>query len=396
MIDAIRQMNEPAADVPYMLDRLETFVAINTENPPGQEVHGADFLATELDTIGLAIERSEPIPGRANVVGRFSNGVGPVFALNSHIDTVPAGDGWTFDPYRLTRKGNDLFGRGSCDAKGPIIAMLEAARMLIAMRKEWQGELVLIFVFDEEVQSLGAKEYIKSAPRVDYAIVGEPTSNVVYTAHRGSLRVVVRVKGEMAHSSTPELGINPIFRAAGLLRILEEHHEHKLRFRHHPLVGTPTLTVTKINSGIAETTIPPYCDLLIDRRMVPGESRDEVIEEIQVLLRQAEHDLGVRSKIIEFKPTTGPASETPVDHPIVTSALKIAGVYNGAAGAKGFTGGCDLVHFRSLGANGVILGPGSLQVAHKPDEFVPLQQFVDSAAIYRDIVIDMLSPRANA
>src|SRR5438874_1447265 len=144
-------------DAPKMIDRLARFVAINTENPPGQEAAGAHFLDAELRGLGFEVETREKLPGRANVIARLDNGPGPCFAFNSHIDVVPAGSGWTHPAFSLKEKNDRLYGRGACDAKGPIVAMIEAARMLSTMREKWSGLLLLVFVFDEEVQSLGAK-----------------------------------------------------------------------------------------------------------------------------------------------------------------------------------------------------------------------------------------------
>ncbi len=377
-------------DASYMIDRLEKLVAINTENPPGQEAEAAAFLADELRRIGFSVELIEELPGRANVVARFSNGPGPVFAFNSHIDVVPAGGSWSHPPFKLVERDGRLYGRGACDAKGPIVAMIEAARMLMAQRDQWVGELLLVFVFDEEVQSLGAKAFAKHAGKIDHVMIGEPTMNQVATAHKGSLRLLVRVLGEAAHSSTPDLGVNAIFKAADLMRLLEAHHSGHLCRQHHPLVGTPSLTVTRISAGTGDTVVPEACDMLIDRRMVPGENQDDAVKEIETILETARKEFGVETEIVEFRPTTGPASETPLDHPIVRTSTAAASPYNSGAQPAGFPAGCDLVHFRSIGASGVVLGPGDLGVAHKPDEFIPIDQFVDASRIYLDTALGML------
>ena len=105
---------------------------------------------------------------------------------------------------------------------------------------------MLVFVFDEEDQSRGAKLYAQDHPNIDYVVVGEPTANVVAAAHKGCLRVIMEVKGEPAHSGTPDLGINAIFKAAGLIGLLEQHDLNSLCQRHHALVGRPSLTITRI------------------------------------------------------------------------------------------------------------------------------------------------------
>ncbi|MGH6953912.1 MAG: M20/M25/M40 family metallo-hydrolase, partial [Alphaproteobacteria bacterium] len=199
-----RTAGEPRADEARMAVTLERLVALDTENPPGRELEAARFLAAELESLGLSVDSKEFSPGRANVWGRLENGPGPVFCFNSHIDVVPAGEGWSRAPFKLVEQDGRLYGRGACDAKGPIVAMLEAARLLAAAADSWRGTLLLVFVADEEVASLGAKDYVKDKPGIDFAVIGEPTSNAPVIAHKGSLRPIVRVAGRTAHSGTPE------------------------------------------------------------------------------------------------------------------------------------------------------------------------------------------------
>ena len=121
---------EMSPDPVGLIDTLARLVAANTENPPGREIEAARYLADRLADFGLAVEMRDIADGRPNVVARLDNGPGPVFAFNSHMDVVPAGSGWTSDPFTLRRDAGRLFGRGACDAKGSIAAMLEAIRML--------------------------------------------------------------------------------------------------------------------------------------------------------------------------------------------------------------------------------------------------------------------------
>lgn len=294
-----------AADLTRMKGRLAQLVSINTENPPGQEVEAVAYLAHELSRIGLSVETQEILPGRSNVVARLGNGPGPIFAFNSHIDVVPAGDGWTRPALALTEADGRLYGRGACDAKGPIVAMIEAIELLVAERSAWSGDLLAIFVADEEAQSRGAKAFVASKPRIDLAIIGEPTSNVVASAHKGSLRPRIRVSGKTAHSGMPHLGINAILEAGRLMGLVTELHERDIKQRSHKLVGSASITVTRIEGGHADNVIPDRCEFLIDRRLLPGETEPQAIAEIEELLKVARDRLGIRAEIIGFAPTTG-------------------------------------------------------------------------------------------
>ena len=378
-------------DESRMLELLERLVAFDTQNPPGYEVEAAAFLEHELGGMGLDTSLSEFKPGRANVIARVDNGPGPVFAFNSHIDVVPAGEGWTSNPLRLRESGANLYGRGSCDAKGPIVGMLEAIRELVDQKDKWSGTLLAVFVADEEVASEGARTYVRERPDVDYCLIGEPTSNSTVIAHKSSMRPRVAVLGAMAHSGMPDAGENAILRAGRLLGLIEEFHQQRLCHRTHPLVGHASLTVTRLSGGIADNVIPDRCELLLDRRMLPGEDEEEAKREIETLLETAEREFGVRAEIVEYVPTTGGATETDTTEQIVQQSLAACGRHEGGdASPVGFQGGCDLVHFRSIGATGTVIGPGSINVAHKPDEFVPRDELIRSALIYRDIAEGML------
>lgn len=382
-------------DAARMKRDLATLVGINTENPPGREIEAAQLTGHLLADEGFDLSLSEYKPGRANVIAKLENGSGPCFAFNTHLDVVPAGDGWSSDPFRLREADGRLYGRGSCDAKGPLAAMIEAMRMLAADRASWSGTLLGVFVADEEIASEGAKFYVANQPpAIDFVVIGEPTSNATFTAHKGSLRPVVRVHGVTAHSGTPHLGENAIYRAGQLLGLVEHHHTSVVQCRRHALVGPASLTVTRINGGHADNVVPGACDLLLDRRMVPGENEDAVKREIADLLALAKDRFGVRAEVIEYRPTTGGATETAFEEPIVQASLAASRTHGkGEPGPFGFQGGCDLVHFRSLGSQGTVIGPGSLAVAHKPDEFVPTDEFVAASLIYRDVAREMLGGR---
>ncbi|MBS0532725.1 MAG: M20 family metallopeptidase [Proteobacteria bacterium] len=378
-------------DVVRMKRELAQLVAIDTQNPPGREAEAAAYLRGLLAGDGFDVELTEYKPGRMNVVARLVNGEGPTFAFNTHMDVVPVGDGWSSDPLVLREDGGKLYGRGACDCKGPLAAMLEALRMLKSERSSWHGTLLGVFVADEETASEGAKFYAASKPKIDSAVIGEPTNNATFTAHKGSLRPVVRVHGVAAHSGTPHLGENAIYRAGQLLELVAAHHENVVQKRSHPLVGNASLTVTRINGGHADNIVPSHCDLLLDRRMVPGEDEEAVKREIGALLADANKRFGVRADIIDYRATTGGPTETALDEPIVKASLAACRAHGTSdVGPYGFQGGCDLVHFRSLGAQGTVIGPGSLSVAHKADEFVPVDEFAACSLIYRDVAKAML------
>jgi succinyl-diaminopimelate desuccinylase len=380
-----------APDTARLAGLLERLVAIDTQNPPGREVEAAALLASELEAVGFATEIRPVADGRANVVGRIDNGDGPCFAFNSHMDTVPVGGGWTSDPFRLTERDGKLFGRGACDAKGPIVAMAEAGRLLASERNAWRGTLIMMFVADEEINGGGSRALAKQQPTPDLIVIGEPTNNAVFAAHKGCLRPLIRAKGKAAHSGRPELGVNAILAASQLTAIFDER-DRELRALSHPLVGHASLSVTRIAGGIGDNVIPESCEMVLDRRLLPGESLDAAMDELQAMLDRAKREHGVDAEIAAIRTKAGSA-ETPIDDPLVRKAVAISRAHGVTFPQPGgLTGGCDLVHFHDAGAVGIVLGPGSLDVAHQPDEYVPKDDLARAALIYRDVAAAMMQP----
>ena len=381
----------PGLDVAGLAGLLEHLVAIDTQNPPGREAEAAALLASELDAIGFATEVRAISEGRANVVARIDNGPGPCFAFNSHLDTVPLGGGWTSDPLRLTDRDGRLFARGACDAKGSIAAMVGAGCLLASRRDLWRGTLVLMFVADEEINGGGSRALAKQQPKVDLIVVGEPTNNAVCAAHKGCLRPLIRAKGKAAHSGRPELGVNAIL-AAGHLTSLFDARDRELRAQNHPLVGHASLTVTRIAGGIADNVVPDNCEMVLDRRLLPGETLDAALDDLHALLTRAKRDHGVEAEVAAIR-TMAASTETAVDDPLVGAAVAISRAHGVTFPQPGgLMASCDLVHFHDVGAVGIVLGPGSLDVAHQPDEYVPKDDLARAALIYHDTAVAMMRP----
>jgi acetylornithine deacetylase/succinyl-diaminopimelate desuccinylase len=388
--------SEVEPDLSRIKAALAELVAFDTQNPPGRELEAAQWLREVMAAMGFSAAVTDVMPGRSNVVGVLDNGPGPAFAFNTHIDVVPAGGGWSHDPFMLREKDGRLYGRGACDAKGPMAAMLEAMRWLAGNRARWSGTLLGVFVADEEASSRGAKAYVQGRPKIDACIIGEPTSCTTYSAHKGSMRPLVRVHGRTAHSGMPDLGVNAIIKSASLMRLVAEEHA-RIKAAQHALVGSPSLTITRAQAGVADNVVPDLCELLLDRRMIPGEDEAAVKAAMADLVARAAAEAGTPMEIAEFRPTTGGATETAPDHPVVVACQAACCRHHGhATPLSGFQGGCDLVHFRSVGAQGVVLGPGALDVAHQPDEYVPVGELAMAAAIYRDVALDMLGGGGDA
>jgi acetylornithine deacetylase/succinyl-diaminopimelate desuccinylase-like protein len=281
-------------------------------------------------------------------------------------------------------------GIGAGDAKGQIVAMLGAIEALAAAGAPRRGDLVFTAVADEELGSLGARAVVQGLA-VDHAVIGEPTRLRVGIAHRGSLRPRIVVRGRSAHSSTPRLGVNAIYKMRKVVAALEAYCDG-LEAGAHPLIGPPSGAVTLITGGHKESAVPDRCEIVLDRRMVPGERQDEVVGDIEALLaRLGRDDPELRVAIEGYLPTSGPPSETPREARLVGLAVEAVGEVTGTPGevyGAGF--GCDMTHFRGIGAEAVILGPGDIDRAHKADEYIELAELEAGRQVYLTLLRRLL------
>ncbi len=372
------------------LDRARTarilcdLVRIRSQNPLDGEGEVAGYVARFLRRLGLEVETPEVLPGRPNVIARLRGlDGGPVLAFNTHMDTVPEGNGWTRAPFGGEVVDGDLYGRGAVDAKGPLAALLAAVEGIVRSGARLRGDLLVTAVADEETCSTGARR-LCSEIEADLAIVGEPTRLQVGVAHRGSLRPVIVVTGRTAHSSRPHEGVNAVYRAVPVIQALETYGRALASRPPHPLCGAPSAAVTLVNAGIKENVIPGRCEIVLDRRMVPGEDEERTLAEVGEVLDQIRaENPGLEVAVERTIPTTGAPSELDPSHPLVGIALEAASLALGApARLHGLSGACDMTHFRAAGVPCVVMGPGDEAQAHQPDERMSVEQLHQGALAY--------------
>lgn len=385
-------MLAPAIDVAALLQSL---VQVNTVNPPGNELEGARVLAAWLADHGIPSDIDQFLPGRANLVACVEGRAhGPSLMLNTHLDVVPPGAAWSRDPLAGTVENGRLYGRGAADSKGSLAAMAVA---LVAAKNAdvvVRGRLVLAAVADEEIGSAGTRRLLERMSP-DAVIVGEPTGLRLVTAHKGSLRPVVEVRGRTSHAAQPERGLSAVEATADLLRFLRDYIR-KLGDRVHPLVGPPTLTAVMINGGEAPNMVPERCRVTFDRRLVPGEREEEALAEFEKLLAEFERGrAGLQVKVVDRAPSTGGPSETPVTHPFVEAcrrALRRLGLPDDPAG---LVVNCDMTHFRAANVPAVVYGPGHPSVMHVADEYVELAELRAAVEAYTAMAAEVLSEGAQ-
>ena len=342
--------------------------------PPGEARTGealvAEYLATQARRAGLEVESQPVLPGRANVllrlapVGRATSRV----LLAPHLDTVGASP----EQLKPVRRGGRLHGRGACDTKGSVAAMLTALLAVARSgRRPATTELILVGLVDEENEQRGSRALAATGLKADLAIVGEPTRLQVVTAHKGNLWLRLQTRGKAAHGARPELGRNAVLEMARIVVLLETEYASALRCRRHPLLGCATVSVGTIAGGRQPNIVPDHCEIRADRRTLPGETAAGVCREIRGLLRL--HGLG--ATIADGKGGPCWPMETDPGLPWVRQLMEAAGQRD-PAGVHYF---CDASVLSQGGIPSVVFGPGDIAQAHTADEWVAVRE-LDRAA----------------
>ncbi|MGR6965055.1 M20 family metallopeptidase [Geodermatophilus sp. URMC 61] len=365
---------------------------------PTHERAVADLLAEELAR-RLPDDRSEvslqAVDGdRANVTAVVRGGMpGPTLMLNAHLDTVP-GYGMP-DAYRPVVRDGRLYGRGAVDMKAALAAMLTCLDVLAAPDVAFHGELVLTAVAGEESGSAGMQALTggrsPGAPtRADFAIVGEPTSMRVARAHKGAMWIEAEFEGIATHGSVPHEGVNAAYHAARFITAVEEQLVPRLSGRTHPVLGSATVSVGVVRGGDRPPMVPARCSVQLDRRWLPGERHDGVLEEVRGLVAELEQmDPRVTAVVREMEGTATfvhAPLECPEDHPGVVLLSEVVGEHLPGAGepvgVDFWTDGALLA--AGTGTPTVVCGPGDIAQAHSLDEWVSLDQVRAATDVYVD------------
>jgi succinyl-diaminopimelate desuccinylase len=382
------QMTPSAADLsPHLdrdrlTDRLVRLVRTRSENPPGNEKDVAELTAVMCQEMGLATKLHEGAPGRPSIVARWEADAGPTVGYCSHIDTVPIGDPslWQRDPLGAEIDGDTIHGRGACDAKGPIASALEAVAILRAAGVTPKGTLELELVADEETMGFKGAGYLVEEKLIspDLAIVGEPTSLRVVRAQRGAAWMRVTTKGVATHGSAPERGVNAIRHMAEVIKRVEE----TVPDVSHPVLGGPSISVNTIQGGAKVNIVPASCTIEIDRRSIPGETKESVIDTIRSaveLAREDHPDIDAEIEIM-FHADPFEVDESARVVQEVLSAVKEA--TESEPQLIGFRGASDARFIADAGAEVVLCGPGDIAVAHTAHESVNLSEVATGAVAY--------------
>ncbi|NDC62620.1 MAG: M20 family peptidase [Planctomycetia bacterium] len=410
--DPSSRRSRPSGRVRTMPDHVDTLADLvrrPSVNPMGREVSGpeylegrvTDYLVQRFSAAGIPWARQQVAPGRDNVVARLeaTEPEAPTLLWDAHQDTVPA-DGMTIEPFVPAVRDGRMHGRGACDVKGGMAAMLTAMDRLLASGGPRWTTVVFVATVNEEFGFSGARALARlwAAPapasasdaparelvagRPAAAIVAEPTELDIVTTHKGAVRWRARLHGRSCHSAFPEQGANAIYPAGRAVLAIESLAAELLgRAAGHPC-GPPTLNVGTIHGGSGVNLVPELVVLEIERRLLPGESprhaRDEVIARIAAATGDArvEHD----DPFLESPGLPDEAADiadrlAEVAHRRGAGARRIAARY-----------GTNASVLSAAGVPSVVFGPGSIAQAHTADEWIDLAQVDAAADIFAGLV----------
>jgi acetylornithine deacetylase len=353
-------------------------VQVDSRNPtlvadaPGEHAAAA-LLADVLDAWGFRAELQDVVPGRPNVVARIGapGGGGRTLMFNGHLDIVGI-DGMVHAPFAAHERDGRLYGRGAADMKSGVAAMCAAAARA-ADHEGFDGELIIAAVIDEEYESLGTQHLIASGVRADAAIVTEPTRLAIMPAHRGFVWTEVVLHGRAAHGSRWDIGVDAIRLAGLLLAELDRIDADELPKRSHALLGRPSLHASLIEGGTGMSTYPDRCTLKLERRTIPGETPQMVLDELRAACDSVRRRQPSFHADVELLVAQGP-SDVATDAPIVRALGQALEATGETVRVEGMSAWTDCALLNEAGIPAICFGPGDIVLAHAAEEFVPMSE----------------------
>ena len=363
-------------DKSRVLSLLKNLIATNSENPPGKEDEVAKILRNHLEAQGISCVSVGPSK-RPNLIFSSHDGEKGELVLHGHMDTVPIGkrESWDYDPFVSEIVNGLLYGRGSCDMKGPVAALTEA--LILYTQEKHERPLLLLTTSDEESGCSGAEEVAKS---VKFGVCAEPTSMQVLVGEKGMFWSKVVATGQSAHGSRPEEGVNAIQLCMDALRVLTNE---PYPYEQDSLLGEPTINIGMISGGIKINVVAANCEAQVDMRTVKGQTPESLLDQMNERIYSIGLGEKVRVEYIHGKPCV----ITPEDSEIVTitqdEVERVTGIRKPLTSATYGTD-CSVLQPK-VGITNVICGPGSIEQAHQPNEYIDLEELYKSVDVYLGI-----------
>jgi len=389
-------VDHPALRLEFLTRTLAALVRTPSANPGDFEAAMARRVADLLAPTGAAVELVETFPGRPSVGARLGGGRGgPRVVLNGHMDTVPVGDrdAWSVDPLGAEVRDGLLYGRGACDMKAGLAVQIAVAHALAGDLARAGGELVLHFAVGEERAEPGTLSLLEAGFVGDVGVVTEPTELRLATAQRGAAFLRFTIHGRAAHGGRAELGRNPLDRLGAVLEAIRAE-DAVAGATPHPLLDGGSCTATMVEAGIKENVVPERCTVVVDRRLLPGETAESALASLEARVRAAVGSAPGLSVEGEVAGNTFLPAEVGEDEDVVrdlhAAALQVTGGPLALWGTPYSSDVRNLVN--DAGIRAVTFGPGSIDRAHAPDEFVPLDEVRTAARVLTEFTARRLLP----
>lgn len=372
----------------HVVQLLSDLVAIPSVNPMGRGRTGAEYgeqaiaeyVLSYLKKHSIDAELQPHVPGRPNVVGSVSVGARQTLLLEAHLDTVHV-DSMTIDPFKPLVRDGKLFGRGSCDTKGSMAAFLQAVVNAVGSGKNLRFNILLLFVSDEEYRFTGAQHAARKGLSADFGIAGEPTRLRIVRTHKGVTRWKIVTRGIAAHSAYPERGKNAIYSMSKVIGRLEDLAQELSASHPHPLLGTPSLSVGVIEGGQAVNIVPDRCWIEIDRRTLPHETADGVLEPVRAVLE------GLSDWEMKEPHLSVAGMEVAASAFVVQELSRSIGDVCGSSVIEGAQYATDAGIFNAVGIPTVVFGPGDIAQAHTDMEHIELDQLHQAVEIIGKVLV---------
>lgn len=355
--------------------------------PPFGEAKLAEYVAEFMTRFGCKVFLQEVLPGRPNVIASLqgSEVCNKALLLEAHLDTVQI-DNMTIKPFVPMVYGGRLYGRGACDTKASLAAMMLAIK-LVANTACKRPTVHLAATVDEEYKYRGVQQIIESRMLLDACIVGEPTKLDIIVAHKGCIRWRILTHGKAAHSSCPGEGVNAIEKMVNVIIGLRKHLELKYARQEHPLIGCPTLSIGLISGGIGVNTVPDQCLIHLDRRTLPGEQVELVLKEINCVLDVLREEDPFLDVSMEDPYLVDIPLDMSANTPIVKCVSRASTSITGDFRITGVPYGTDASKIAASGVPSIVFGPGSIADAHSAEESVELRQVAQAAEILAQTIV---------
>lgn len=373
---------------PSVVDLSRELIRIpscNPDSPAGTPHTGegriAEWLKGFLENAGADVVLDEIRPGRPNLIARFAPVDGrPRVLLGPHLDTVGV-EGMVIDPFAAELRDGRIWGRGACDTKGPMAAMLCGWLAHAAQLADSPVAVDFVAFMGEESGQWGSRDFAKRhGGDYRFAIVGEPTSMKAVRVTKGSLWATLRARGKATHSSQPHRGENAVLKLARALVALDGCLPEALAQFTHPMLGISTVNIGTFHSGSRPNIVPDLAEAEIDIRLTPALAE---AGGALGLLKSWVKDLDLPIEVVNAH--ENPPMETPADHPDV---LLLAAHDCEPTGAPWFS---DAAHLSHGGVPSVCLGPGHIDQAHTADEFIDVAELEAGATRFADIIKSLLA-----